>query len=54
MFANIRKKGSGKTSNKILNNKSPETQQLTGIQQWIEWLATVPDGKLPTEQETEE
>jgi hypothetical protein len=29
-------------------SKSPETQQLTVIQQWKEWLATVPDEKLPT------
>jgi len=29
-------------------NKSPETQDLTDIQQWKEWIATIPDGKLPT------
>jgi hypothetical protein len=28
--------------------KSPETQQLTVVQQRKEWLATNPDGKLPT------
>jgi len=27
---------------------SPETQQLTVIQQCKEWLATIPDVKLPT------
>jgi hypothetical protein len=27
--------------------------QLTVIQQWIEWLATVADGKLPTNQKIE-
>jgi hypothetical protein len=34
--------------------KLPETQQLTVIQQWKEWLATIPDGKLPTNQKIEE
>jgi hypothetical protein len=29
-------------------SKSPETQQLTVAQQSKEWLATFPDGKLPT------
>jgi len=32
---------------------SPETQRLTVIQQWKEWLATIPDEKLPTNQKTE-
>jgi len=31
----------------------PQTQQLTVIQQWNEWLATITDGKLPTNQKTE-
>jgi len=26
------------------------TQELRVIQQWKEWLATIPDGKLPTNQ----
>jgi len=34
-------------------SKSPETQELTVIQQWKEWLATIPDGKLPTNQKIE-
>ena len=34
-------------------SKSPETQQLTVIQQWKEWLATVTDGKLATNQKSE-
>jgi len=29
------------------------TQELTVIEQWKEWLATIPDGKLPTNQKTE-
>jgi hypothetical protein len=29
------------------------TLQLTVIEQWKEWLATIPDGKLPTNQKTE-
>jgi hypothetical protein len=32
---------------------SREKQQLTVIQQWREWLATVPDGNLPTNQKIE-
>jgi hypothetical protein len=47
------KKGCGKTLTAILNSKLPETQQLTVIQQWKEWLATNPHGKLPTDQKTE-
>jgi hypothetical protein len=35
------------------SSESPETQQLTVIQQWKECLATIPDGKLPTNQRTE-
>jgi hypothetical protein len=31
-------------------SKSPETQELTVIQQWKEWLAKIPGGKLPTNQ----
>jgi hypothetical protein len=31
-------------------SKSPETQKLTVIQQRKEWLATISDGKLPTNQ----
>jgi hypothetical protein len=31
----------------------PDTQELTIIQQWKEWLATNPDGKLPTNQKAE-
>jgi len=27
-----------------------KTQELTVIQQWKEWFATIPDGKLPTNQ----
>ena len=34
-------------------SKSPKTQELTVIQQWKEWLATIPDGKLPTNQKIE-
>jgi hypothetical protein len=34
-------------------SKSPGTQQLTVIQQWKERLATVVDGKLPTNQKIE-
>jgi len=30
-----------------------ETQELTVIEQGKEWLATIPDGKLPTNQKTE-
>jgi len=33
-------------------SKSPEKQELTGTQQRKEWLATIPDGKLPTNQKT--
>jgi len=33
--------------------KTPETQELTVIWQCKEWLATIPDGKLPTNQKTE-
>jgi len=29
------------------------TQQLTVMEQWKEWLATIPDGKLPTNQKIE-
>jgi hypothetical protein len=32
---------------------SPETQQLTVIQQWKEWLETISYGKLPTDQQIE-
>ena len=46
-------KGRGKTSTTILKTKSPETQELTVILQWKEWLATNPDGKLPTNQKIE-
>jgi hypothetical protein len=28
-------------------------QELSVIQQWKKWLATIPDGKLPTNQKTE-
>jgi hypothetical protein len=45
-------KGSGKTWTAILK-VSGQKQQLTVIQQWKEWLATVPDGKLPTNQKIE-
>jgi hypothetical protein len=31
----------------------PETRELTVIQQRKEWLATIPDGKLPTNQKIE-
>jgi hypothetical protein len=34
-------------------SKSPETEELTVIQQCKEWLATISDGKLPTNQTTE-
>jgi hypothetical protein len=34
-------------------SKSPETQQLTVVQQWRERLATIPDGKLPAVQKIE-
>jgi len=34
-------------------SKSPEMQELTVIQQWKEWLATIPDGKLQTNQRIE-
>jgi hypothetical protein len=34
-------------------NKSPETQELTVTEQRKEWLARIPDGKLPTNQKTE-
>jgi hypothetical protein len=39
----------------VRNNrtKSPETQKLTVIQQRKDWLSTVPDGKLPTNQKIE-
>jgi hypothetical protein len=39
----------------VRNNrtKSPETQELTVIQQWKDWLATIRDGKLPTNQKAE-
>jgi hypothetical protein len=30
--------------------KSPETQELTVIQQQKDWIAIIPDGKLPTNQ----
>jgi hypothetical protein len=30
-----------------------KTQELTVVQQWKEWLATIPDGKLPTNQKTQ-
>jgi hypothetical protein len=33
--------------------QSPETQELTVIQQCEKWLATIPDGKLPTNQKIE-
>jgi len=35
------------------SRKSPEAQQLTVIQQWREWLATITDGELPTNQKIE-
>jgi len=34
-------------------SKSPETQELTVIQQCKEWLATIPHGKPSTNQKTE-
>jgi len=34
-------------------SKSTETEQLTVIQRWKEWLATVADGKRPTSQTIE-
>jgi hypothetical protein len=39
----------------VRNNrtKSPETQELTDLQQRKDWLATVPDGKLPSNQKIE-
>jgi hypothetical protein len=36
-----------------LGCKSPETQELTVVQQWKEWLAAIPDGILPTNQKIE-
>ena len=30
-----------------------KTQELTVILQWKEWLASIPNGKLPTNQKTE-
>jgi len=33
--------------------KSPETQQLTVIEEWKKWLTTNLDGKLPTIQNLE-
>ena len=33
--------------------KSLETQQLTVIRQWREWIATIADGKLPANPKTE-
>jgi hypothetical protein len=33
--------------------KSPDTEELTATQQRKEWLATSPDGKLPTNQKIE-
>jgi len=33
--------------------ESPGTQQLTVIQQLKKWLATIADGKLPTNQNIE-
>ena len=41
------KKSSGKTWTAILT-ASGQKQQLTVVQQWQEWLATVADGKLRT------
>jgi hypothetical protein len=34
-------------------SKSPETQELTVVQQRKEWLLTVPDEKLSTNQKIE-
>jgi hypothetical protein len=34
-------------------NKSPETWELAVITQRQEWLATIPEGKLPTNQKIE-
>jgi len=31
----------------------PETQELTVIEKWKEWFATVADGKLPANQKIE-
>jgi len=46
-------KGSGKTWTAILT-ASGHKQQVTVVQQWQEWLATVADGKLPTDRKIEE
>ena len=46
----VAKYGLGVTNNRT---KSPETQELTVIQQWKDWLSTIPDGKLPTNQKIE-
>jgi len=46
--SSLREKGRGKTSTKIL-----KAQEMTVLEQWKEWLGTIPDGKLPTNQKTE-
>jgi hypothetical protein len=46
----VAKYGLGVRNNR---NKSPETQELTVLQQWKDWLATIPDGRLPTNQKIE-
>ena len=46
----VAKYGLGVRNNRT---KSPETQELTVIQQWKDWLATIRDGKLPTNQKIE-
>lgn len=37
-----------------IEGKSPETQELTVLLQWKEFLAINPDGKVPTNNEEEE
>jgi len=46
------KKSSEKTWTAILT-ASGQIKQLTVVQQWQEWLATVADGKLPTDRKIE-
>jgi len=46
------KKGSEKTWTVMLT-ASGQKQQLTLVQQWQEWLATVADVKLQTDQKIE-
>ena len=46
------KKAMGRPRLRYIKQVARNTAADSYIQQWKEWLATVPDGKLPTNQKT--